>query len=517
MIQSAPPLQDQAIYMHKNGIIILYSLLFTFCLFLLFYRLDARLLWGDEAETALLAKNTVRFGIPKTIDGVNHITVLGNLRDENEDHVWTWAPWLQEYLVAGMYLLFSANTWTSRAAFAGIGWLSVVLLAQVTYRVYRDHRVALGSAFLLGTAEIFLLQSRQCRYYSVTVFAEILLLYGAFDLLKNRRQAIWFLGFGLILQFYTNFVVAAANLPLLIALSWFNRRQRQALIKAVAVVAVFVLTALPWVAYAHTWRQSRELIHEDVVAKALYYFTEWHFHFVPWILLLLPLAGLFTRTRPSEATLLIRQLEQSLSILIIGYFVTLLLPRSELRYLLPLLPVGCLLVSAWLFRYLPWPTLAAALILLQAGTNLLAVATTFGLNREHTWRAPLVQFIGGLNQTFTDRFTDVRDFFSREARPGQAVWTPDPEFPLIFYNGLKIVDGRLRVPDSLPDWILPQSASGLLDQKPLEVPESVKQYYELVIIPVHDSDRLDCVPEPDVYQYRSVTKRSNFVIYRKRT
>ncbi|HEV3243938.1 MAG TPA: glycosyltransferase family 39 protein [Chthoniobacterales bacterium] len=503
--------------MRKNGIILLYSLLFTFCLFLLFCRLDAHLLWGDEAETALLAKNTARFGIPKTTDLVNHITVLGNLRDENAAHVWTWAPWLQEYLVAGMYLLFGATTWTSRAVFAGIGWLSVVLVAHVSYRIYRDHRVALGSAFLLTTSEIFLLQSRQCRYYSVTVFAEILLVYGAFELLKNRKQAICLLSVALILQFYTNFIVAAANLPLLIALSWFNRRQKQTLVKLAITIALFLTAVLPWVVYARTWRQSQELIHEDLLTKALYYCTEWHFHFVPWILLLLPVVGFCTKVKLPGPTTPIRPFEQSLSILIIGYFVILLLPRSELRYLLPLLPIGCLLVSRWLFRYLPSPILAAAIIVLQGGTNLIAVATTFGLNREHAYRAPLFEFIGGLNQDYTDRFTDLREFFSKEAQSGQTVWVADPEFPLIFYNGLKIIDGRLRTPDSLPDWILPQSASGLVEGRPLEIPESVKQYYELMVIQVHDSSRLDSVPEPDVYQYITTTKRGDFVIYRKRT
>src|SRR6266516_1452255 len=157
-----------------------YGIVFALALLLLFYHLDNRPLWGDEAETALLAKNVLHFGIPKTVDGVNHITVLGNLRDENAAHVWTWAPWLQDYLVAGMYALFGASTWTSRAAFAAIGWFSVLLLAHLSYKIYRDHRVALGSVVLLATSEIFLLHSRQCRYYSVTVFAEILLVFGAF-------------------------------------------------------------------------------------------------------------------------------------------------------------------------------------------------------------------------------------------------------------------------------------------------------------------------------------------------
>jgi Dolichyl-phosphate-mannose-protein mannosyltransferase len=499
------------------GLILAYGALFAFALFLFSYHLDNRPLWGDEAETALLAKNILRFGIPKTVDGVNHITVLGNFRDENAAHVWTWAPWLPEYLVAGVYRLFGENTLTSRVGFAAIGWLSVILLGHVSYQIYRDHRIALSSMFLLATSEIFLLHSRQCRYYSVTVFAEVLLVYGAFALLSNRRRAIWLLAFGLILQFYTNFIVAAANLPLLMALGWFSRRQRQPLLKLAIAVGLVLLVALPWLIYARTWQQSRELIHESLMAKAWYYMTEWHFHFIPWVFLLLPLITLFGKRPASQALskTTARLLEQSLSILIVGYFIILLLPRSELRYLLPLLPVACLLAATWSFRYLRWPVLAMGLIGLQAATNLIAIVTAFGLDREHGLRSPLFEFIGGLKQGYVDRFTDVRDFFATEARPGQTIWVRDPEFPLIFYTGLHIIDARLRTPENLPDWILPQSASGLLDQNILALPDSIKSYYEAVSIRVRDSDRLDNVPEPDCYQYRPTEKTTDFLIYRK--
>ena len=151
--------------------ILAYGTLFAFSLFLLFHGLDNRPLWGDEAETALLAKNVLRFGIPKTVDGVNHITVLGDLRDENAAHVWTWAPWLPEYLVAGVYRLFGENTWASRTPFTALGWLSVILLAHISYRIYRDHRIALASAFFSPplrysfciTAVSLLLHNGSCR------------------------------------------------------------------------------------------------------------------------------------------------------------------------------------------------------------------------------------------------------------------------------------------------------------------------------------------------------------------
>ena len=493
-----------------------YGLLFAFALFLLFDQLDKRPLWGDEAETALLAKNVLRFGLPKTIDGVNHITVLGNFRDENSAHVWTWAPWLQEYITAGSFLVFGATTWASRAPFAAIAWLSVVLLAYVSYQIYRKHTVALAGALLLATSEIFLLHSRQCRYYAITVFAEILLIYGAYELLANRKRAIWLLAAALTLQFYTNFVIAAANVPLLISVGWFVWKQREVLRKLVAALVIFLVLATPWLLYAQPWRQSRELIREDIASKALYYFTEWHFHFVPWIFLLLPAIGLFIKKSQSSAgSAITTRLEEGLSILVPGYFAILLLPPSELRYLLPLLPVGCLLASAWLFRYLPWTGLAVALVVLQAISNLAAVATTLGMNRDHNCRLPLIEFIGGLNEDYTNRFADVLTFFSKEAHAGQTVWVADPEFPLIFYSSLRVIDARLSPPDSMPDWILPQSASGLF-VRPLAIPESAKPYYDQVIIPVHDSDRFDSVPEPDVYQYRTTPKRSEFVLYRKK-
>ncbi len=506
-----------------------YVVVFAFTFFLFFYRLDNRPLWGDEAETALLARNVLHFGAPKTIDGINHVTLLGRFRDENAAHIWTWSPWLQEYLVAGMYAVFGVSAWASRVAFAAVGWLSVILLARVSYQIYRDHRVALASAVLLGTSEIFLLHSRQCRYYSVTVLAEILLVYGAFALLTNRKSAsaIWLLSSALILQFYANFLIAIANLPLLLALGWFTRQQTRSLVKVGIALGLFVLAALPWIIYAHTWQQSGDLANGrivslalgDIASRAFYYVTEWNFHFVPWVLLFLPIVGFIRRpvpARTSPAASGVRSLEQSLSILLVCSFFSFLLTPTELRYLLPLLPLACLLVSAWSFRYIRWPILAAFLIALQSATNVIPIISTFGLNREHSWRIPLFQFVEGLNQNYADRFTDVRDFFSREAQPGQSVVVRDPEFPLIFYTGLKIIDARLSRPEYPPDWILPESASGTLAQRPMQIPDFVSANYDRIVLRVHDSDRMDNLPEPDRYQYFTTSKLVDFPVYRKK-
>jgi hypothetical protein len=505
----------------KATVITAYSLVFAFAGFLLFYQLDNRLLWGDEAETALLAKNVLRFGIPKTVDGINHITVLGNFRDENAAHIWTWAPWLQEYIVAGSYITFGPTTWASRVPFGAIAWLAVVLLAYFVYQIYRDHRMALASALLLGTPEVFLLHARQCRYYAITVFAEVLLIYGVHELLANRKRGVWCFTLALILQFYTNYIIAAANLGVVIPLGWFLFKQRKGGVKFVALaLGLFLCAAAPWLIYAQPWHQSKELIHEELGPKAWYYLTEWHFHFVPWIFLLLPAIGAvamaMNRRNPNRSDA-ITPFELSLLILFAGYIVVLLLPLTELRYLLPLLPVGCVLCAVWTFRYIRLSILAVAVIVAQLISNVFAVATSFRPSQEHSWRLPLIDYVRGISGPYTNRFVDVLDFFSREAHAGQSVWVADPEFSLIFYTGLKVIDARLRVPDTLPDWILPQSAGGVLIQSPLALPETVKPYYQAIIIRVHDSDQIDSVPEPDTYRYRTTEKRTDFIIYKKKT
>ena len=89
---------------------------FGYCLcaavvgFLVFFNLGGRMFWGDEAETGMLAKNVLRFGVPRVNDGTNDITLHGDKIDANPAGVWTWSPWLQEYLAAGSLGIFGPTT-----------------------------------------------------------------------------------------------------------------------------------------------------------------------------------------------------------------------------------------------------------------------------------------------------------------------------------------------------------------------------------------------------------------------
>ena len=499
-----------------------YVTVLAFAFFLLFYHLDNHLLWGDEAETAVLAGNVAQFGVPRTFDGTNYILLHGTV-DENRNHIWTWSPWMQEYFAASSFILFGPTTWAARAPFALIGWGSLVVLAAVAFKIYRSHWVALASVVLLGTSEVFLLHARQCRYYSISVFGEILLVYGIHQLFAQNRRGLWLAALSLVLQFYSNYIIVVANLPALLFLAWMFRKQGiPAVLRVAAVAGILVIAALPWLIYAHPWGQSKAVGGEFHPGKAWDYLAEFHFHFIPLCFLLLPLLGWIPvrRNKPVVAPDASRPWERFLLVLLLSYFVTVLIaPGFYLRYLLPLLPVACLLAAAWTFRYVQWRALAVAVIAVQTLSNAFSMATAYPFRGAHLFRLPLLEYVRGIAVPYADRFDDVLDFFRREAHPGEKVLTFDPDFPLIFYTQLGVIDGHIMAPAGgrLPDWILPASASGVVSQEAVALPEFLKSHYEKITILVHDSALGDSIPEPDSYQYQTVQTRVPFVIYKLNT
>lgn len=511
------------------GIAGMYVVLAAAVFFFAFYNLGGRMLWGDEAETATLARNVLKFGVPKVDDGLNHISLHGDKFDAR-DGVWTWSPWLQEYVTAASFGVFGTNTWAARAPFALIGWLAVMLLGAVAWKIYRSHRIALASMLLLGTSEVFLLHLRQCRYYSITVLAEILLAYGIFQVLQKNKSSAWLIASALILQFYCNYAIAAANVPLLLVLGAMLFRQgKRSAWPIVISLGACALACAPWLFYTEIWRERAAEGDIPWADKIAFYASQFHFYFFPWCIILLPVWGWLSgrlrmdtlsqqeragvRENYSDNNPALR-FEHYLLLLPVLYLpVLLVMPGEYLRYLLPVLPVICLLVAAWLFRYIRWTVVAVAILMAQCLSNVFTVATNpFG---HYPLRSPIAEFVSGVGQPYDDRFTDVLKFLKTQARPGDVILSWDPELPLVFYGPYQVIDARLpaRSAGALPDWILPKSISSVFDTPPVPMPEDLP-HYERVLITVHDSSRLADIPEPDLYEYKSTDAKEQFILYR---
>ncbi len=498
------------------GVAIPYVVLFALSFGLLFYHLDNQLLWGDEAETSVLAKNVVQFGVPATYDGTNYILLHGTM-DETSGHVWIWSPWMQEYLAASSFILFGPTTWAARAPFTLIGWASVVLLALAAWKIYRNHWVALSAAALLGMSEVFLLHARQSRYYPISVFAEILFVFGIYELFASRRRGVWLTALALVLLFYSNYILATANMPAVFCAGWMLWRQgRVAMLRLAAALGIFAVAILPWVLYAHPWGQSHAMGGENYLTKALNYLLEIHFLFIPLCFFLLPLLRFFSRDGRPEIPNTIQRWERFILFLMALYFLAVLsAPGRYTRYQLPLLPLMCLLAAGWTFRYVKWRTLAVGLIVVQISSNFFSFVTAFPFRHGRTLRFPLSEYVSGISAPYADRFTDALGFFKTHAHPGETILSFQPEFPMIFYTPLVIINGQIMAPPpgKLPDWILPDTASGVIAQGPVAVPNYFKSHYRLITIPVHDSVLGDSTPEPDFHEYKTAKTFIPFVIY----
>lgn len=185
-------------------------LTFFFSIILLFYGLDKPLLWQDEGEVAMIARNITKYGLPVTYDGNTLITqtegndsiYLGNKR------VWSWNTWLPYYAVAVSFKLFGESTTTARLPFAVAG----VAVLIVTYLLAKKMQInPVICLLVLATNTIFYLYIRQARYYAFSILFPLCAVYFYF----SRRYFLYFLS--LLAGFHSNFVLAFGfNLPLIL-------------------------------------------------------------------------------------------------------------------------------------------------------------------------------------------------------------------------------------------------------------------------------------------------------------
>ncbi|MED5262037.1 MAG: glycosyltransferase family 39 protein, partial [Myxococcota bacterium] len=361
----------------SNRIRVAYALLFALAAFGCLWNLDDRRLWGDEAETALLAANIVETGVPRVSDGQNTISNLPGRRDANADGVWTWSPWLDEYVTAASLSVFGSTAWAARLPFAMLGLLAVLLLARVAYRSYESHSVALIATALLATCVPFLLHVRQARYYAIVVFAQVWLLHG---IRQSFRQPGWraalHVALPLAVLFYSNYILALAPVLAVGAIALWRMRSHPDSFRCLAGAGgLFAALAIPWLIYAAPWNQLGGLGAGSIPENIVYYVREAHRHVLPLWLLALPLGWLAVRrirripapARPAPETQALEVFGGS--ILVLSLVVYALSPFRFFRYLVPLIPVLFLLSSVYLTRAIGSAVLRTALVLVAIAAS----------------------------------------------------------------------------------------------------------------------------------------------------
>src|SRR2546430_1269234 len=122
---------------------------------LIFTNLGSDYLGGDEGDTAVLASNILKFGVPKAWDGVTFMDSDFGAR-ENEQLVMVSSPWVQYYVTAASFLVFGQNTFAARFPFALAAWMSILLAYFIVWKVTANRWAASSAAVLLVSSVQFL-------------------------------------------------------------------------------------------------------------------------------------------------------------------------------------------------------------------------------------------------------------------------------------------------------------------------------------------------------------------------
>jgi len=164
---------------------------------LIFTNLGSDYLWEDEGDTAALASNILKFGVPKAWDGAAFLDSDHGAR-LNRDLVMVTHPWVQYYLTAGSFLVFGENTLAARLPFAVAAWMSILLVYVFLWRLTGNRWAALSTAALLAFSVQFLLYARQCRYCALNMLLICWLFWIFFNMKSARDCALFVLAAALL-------------------------------------------------------------------------------------------------------------------------------------------------------------------------------------------------------------------------------------------------------------------------------------------------------------------------------
>jgi tetratricopeptide (TPR) repeat protein len=209
---------------------------------LYFYRLDAPLLWGDEADTGVEARAILQHGYPLAYDGRN-VSLFDNGEQLNRDLICNKIPWIQYYIGAASLAIFGNSTFGLRLLFPLIGLLTFfpvyeILKSRVKLPVFT-------TLLVLAAPQVVLLQ-RNARYYPILIFVYALLVWHLSRNFKSRRNHFLSALVIMTVLFHVHqFAAACASVALIIFCLLYRRES------LLSYFSACTLGAASWLAWSH--------------------------------------------------------------------------------------------------------------------------------------------------------------------------------------------------------------------------------------------------------------------------
>jgi hypothetical protein len=448
-------------------------------------RLDNTYFWDDEALTAIGAKNLLLTGHLTGWDGRNLVAYHnGTLLDKDLRLVGS--PPLHHLIAAASFRLFGMSTWSGRFPFVLAGLASLCVLSLILRQEYSaaSHICIYGTA-VMATSISYLLNIRQCRYYSLAMLFSLLTFFMYRQCIRSSRLAYYILlAISAVLLFYSNFLLCAAFLAALALLCMVFHRDdlRKNIAKFSIAFFLFILATVPYAVINRIWyrpdvQYEGEPLHVWKLSLLWWNLRELNLlGFMPWMVA----AGLLYfmiryRRKCNEAAMALQW-----SVLCLGYVVSLVCMSyshvvktaiGDDRYLIPTLPFLCGLTGVFLwFVHSRTRIGAMAILILIVTTNLLSVTPT---NWKFQLRLPA--YIDEVLHDYPTAYSQAVQFLSENVKQDEKVfaWPEYANYPIMFYLGDKVkmcctlystshipqdtiesLNAPLLVDENFPDWFI---------------------------------------------------------------
>jgi hypothetical protein len=507
---------------------------------LIFVRLDQRLLWVDEAETALLGRNVLAYGVPKAFDGKTLVSQEVG-REFGSNYVWRWTPWLEKYLAAASFAVLGESTFSARLPFALVGLLAVASVYPLALALFRDRWVGVLAMAFLSLSVPFILHVRQCRYYSLLAFGTIWALYFVVGLGRGRRGAIAGFATAMTVLFHANTLAFLATSVALAPCALVFGFERAALVRSVKAVALIVLVNGPWL-YFFMLGKSGETLYP--FAENLRYQANLASQYTLPVVAIPLFLGLAWALRPTHrlldgttwrpfAALVVIPL-----VFIVGLATA---PWSFYRYTVGLLPLAAVLLAFMCVQVVRWSRLVgiactATLLLTGVAGKVSAwpiPPLTYTLQTDgrsfplcDTW-FPLGNYLYEVTHPFTGPMETLVAYLEANARPGDRVFVSYGDLIVAFYTNLEVRGGQSgRSLDDwpLPDWLVLRSFFRFGDRAVQKADAQRMVAWLKEKVPPDDYEQVpiagmdfpwDDIAEPDLHWFRVPVGGKSMELYRR--
>ena len=480
---------------------------------ILFTNLGNIYLWQDEATTAVLAKNTLEFGVPRTFDGTNLVTTIYS--DPCRDKGWRYASWLQFYLAALSFYLFGLTTFAARLPFVIFGVASIVLCYLLSQRLFENRLGSRFSAVFMLFSAPFFLYMRQCRWYALSVFFTLWILISYLDMIKKKRFSAWGFIIASVFLFHSKYGIF---FPVLGDMCFhylaFHRKDIE-LRKVLSYFAVIAIFTVPFWLYFVNLECSGAMTFLRTKGHLEFYVRVLNKYLFPLGFLFLSLA-VFSFFRKKVFPVLGKPLDRSriwllafMFIFTIGFL--LLAEERQLRYIIHLLPLSCVLMGLLIAGWLKLNIIAAgSIFIIVCFTNSFHTGSPFV---KRLW-IPLVDIAYELTHDYDGPTEGIVKFLNKNAKPGDTVKLIMGDYAVMFYTDIK-VDNENFTAETFPEWIIVRNDWISFKNLSARYRRRIESEYQKIELDYPDI-MWENRPDPGYHKFKTVAGWPNrVVVYKK--